>query len=238
MQPSFQLMVGQTRPAPSAPSRGGEAQPLNLAELLARVPGGILTVAGRDDEIAVQGDPADHCFLVLNGCVRVVTLLEDGRRQVNEFPLKDDVFGMEAMTEYTAAAEAVSDRVAVLRVPLRALRAMVHDNPEFARALISVTMSKLRAAQEHMVLLGRKTASERIATFLLEMAGRISADKNGHILLPMSRIDMADHLGLTIETVCRGLSLLRRAGAIAIERSSLEVRDAATLRAAAGHAIH
>ncbi len=98
--------------------------------------------------------------------------------------------------------------------------------------------NQLRAARERMILLSRKTALERIATFLEEMAARLPADSRRNITLPMSRMDIADHLGLTVETVCRGLTQLRRTGAIAPDRQDFRILDRSALDAAVHQTLH
>jgi CRP-like cAMP-binding protein len=101
-----------------------------------------------------------------------------------------------------------------------------------------MTVVSLQTAHSRLLLLGRKTASERIASFLLEMADRLPG-RHAHVVdLPMGRMDVADHLGLTIETVCRILALLRREGMIGIERGSITIRDEAALQQMASEQRH
>lgn len=179
---------------------------------------------GRDEEIVGQGEPAKHCYLVLSGCVRTVRLMEDGRRQVGEFLLAGDLFGWEALGEHQFGAEAVT-RAILLRYPQRRLEALAERDRTLAAGLHALTAGQLRANRERMVLLGRKTAAERIATFLLEMETRLCAEGEAAIELPMPRTDIADYLGLTIETVCRGMAHFRREGYIAVERARIVIRD-------------
>lgn len=191
----------------------------------------------KDDEIYAQGDAARHCYRILSGCVRTVKLMEDGRRQVNEFLLPGDWFGLEALAEHDFAAEAVSSAV-LRRYPRRNVDGLADRDPAIGRWLLELATRQLRGARDRMVTLGRKTASERIAGFLLEMAQRMPRDRNGVVDLPMSRGDIADHLGLTIETVCRSLAQLRREGTIALTRSRLAVRDRPTLQGLASATRH
>jgi CRP/FNR family nitrogen fixation transcriptional regulator len=170
----------------------------------------------RDREIHAQGDQANCCYRIVRGCVRVVKLMEDGRRQISEFLMAGDLLGFDALDTFDFAAEAVTD--VVLRRQAGAV--------------------SLRGAHARLVLLGRKTASERIATFLVEMAERLPPVRPGVLDLPMSRTDVADHLGLTIETVCRVLAALRREGTISIERASVTIRDAAALHQMASEPRH
>ena len=190
-----------------------------------------------DGEIVGQGDRAEFCYRILSGCVRQVTLMEDGRRQVGEFLLAGDLFGFDALATHDFAAEAVSD-VVLRRYPRRRVEALAESHLGLARRLRDLTAENLRTAHGRLMLLGRKTASERIASFLLEMVERLS-ERNDHLMaLPMSRTDMADHLGLTIETVCRVLAHLRRDGTIAIERGAVEIRDRVGLQQMASEPRH
>jgi CRP/FNR family transcriptional regulator, nitrogen fixation regulation protein len=116
--------------------------------------------------------------------------------------------------------------------------ALAERDTALARRLRDLTSVSLRMAHMRLLLLGRKTATERIATFLLEMAERLPRTTARIMDMPMSRTDIADHLGLTIETVCRVLAHLRRDGTVAIERGSIEIRDCAGLQQMASEPRH
>jgi len=131
--------------------------------------------AERDEEIVAQGEAAEHCYLVVSGCVRTVNLMEDGRRQIGEFLFFGDLFGWETRDEHEFAAEAVT-QVTLRRYTRRSLEAIADRDRDFARRMRDLTAGQLRAGREGMVLLGRKTASERIASFLLEVARRMNPD--------------------------------------------------------------
>lgn len=191
----------------------------------------------RDREIHGQGDQAAWCYRVISGCVRVVNLMEDGRRQISEFLMPGDTLGFDALDIYDFAAEAVSD-VVLRRYPRRMVDALAERNVPLARRLRDAISTSLRTAHVRLVLLGRKTASERIASFLLEMVERLPQARANILDLPMSRTDMADHLGLTIETVCRVLGHLRRDSTIAINRSSITIRNTAALEQMASEVRH
>jgi CRP-like cAMP-binding protein len=191
----------------------------------------------RDQEIHGQGEQATSCYRILRGCVRIVKLMEDGRRQIGEFLMAGDLLGFDALDTHDFAAEAVSD-VVLRRYPRRAVETLAERNTALARRLRDVTSVSLRMAHMRLVLLGRKTASERIATFLLEMAERLPHRTARVMDMPMSRTDMADHLGLTIETVCRVLAHLRRDRTIAIERGTIEIRNCAGLQQMASDPRH
>ena len=209
------------------PARRAETHPLEALE-----PGASTLCMEKDHEIYRQGDPAAFCYRILSGTVRTVKLMEDGRRQVAEFLLPGDFFGLDALDEHDLAAEAVSATV-LRRYARRAVEALADDDPTVARALRGLAGTKLRAAREQMMLLGRKTAVERIASFLSDMTARMPHGQDGRIALAMGRADIADHLGLTIETVCRTLACLRRDGVIEMAREAVTIRDARSLHALA-----
>lgn len=179
-------------------------------------------------EIHAQGDGADHCYRVLSGCVRTMRLMADGRRQVGEFLLPSDLLGFDLPDACDLAAEAACDTV-LRRYPARAVEALADRHLALARRLRQLAAESLRRAQERNLLLGRSTATERVASFLAQMAARAPRDGGARIRLPMTRADIADHLGLTIETVCRNLTLLRRERVIATDGAVLEIRDLPTL---------
>ncbi|SEG50424.1 helix-turn-helix domain-containing protein [Bosea lathyri] len=180
-------------------------------------------------EIYAEGDRAAFIYKVASGAIRTSKLLSDGRRQIDAFHLPGDIFGIEAGDEHRFSAEAIGEAtvIAYRRCSLEILAA---NDSVVARQVVTAMMRALERAQNHMLLLGRKSAMEKIATFLLDLAGRIS--ENGQVDLPMSRIDIADHLGLTIETVSRSLTQLERQGAIEVpaHRRSIVLRDTAALR--------
>jgi CRP/FNR family nitrogen fixation transcriptional regulator len=212
-----------------------QASPRDALDLLEQF--GATVSVQRDQEIHGQGEEATSCYRILRGCVRMVKLMEDGRRQIGEFLMAGDLLGFDALETHDFAAEAVSD-VVLRRYPRRMVDALAERNAALARKLRDLTSISLRTAHARLVLLGRKTASERIATFLLEMAERLPQARAGVLDMPMSRTDMADHLGLTIETVCRILALLRRDATVAIERGTVEIRDYASLQQMASEQRH
>jgi CRP/FNR family nitrogen fixation transcriptional regulator len=179
-------------------------------------------------EVYGEGEPADYVYKVVSGVVRTCKLLSDGRRQISSFFLPGDVFGLEATVEHRFTAEAVSD-VSLIFVKRSALTALAARDGEVANELWSAATADLRAAQEHMLLLGRKSAQERLVAFLLEMAERTNGGEA--VDLPMSRLDIADYLGLTIETVSRTITQLENAEAISLPTTRhIRFRDRAALR--------
>lgn len=177
-------------------------------------PVGVQMALRKGEQLFEEGDEADYFYQVVSGAIRSYKLLSDGRRQINAFHLRGDIFGLEADGEHLFSAEALGD-VSVVSYRRCRLDAITRENPAFADKIMTATLRNLARAQAHMLLLGRKTADEKIATFLLDMAGRISRDDE-HFELPMQRSDIADHLGLTIETVSRTLTRFARSGLISL----------------------
>lgn len=175
---------------------------------------GTLQSLERGRALFEDGDPAEYYYKVVSGTVRLFKFLVDGRRQIAGFFFPGDFFGWTVSDSYAYAAEAV-DSVTVLRFPRRAVEALVESHPATARRLISCLAADLTAAQEQMVVLGRKTAEERLATFLSKMVKRCGTGAGGAIALSMTRSDIADYLGLTVETVCRTIHALKASGTIA-----------------------
>jgi CRP-like cAMP-binding protein len=159
--------------------------------------------------------------------------MADGRRQIAEFLLPTDLFGFEADGPRYLAAEAVVDTT-LIRYPRRRIEALAEKDPDFARYLHEMTSSSLRRARERMLLLARKSAPERVATFLEEMAER-TGDEVGALELPMSRLDIADYLGLTLETVSRVLNRMHRDRVITLSSAThIQLPDRETLREIGG----
>jgi CRP/FNR family transcriptional regulator, nitrogen fixation regulation protein len=174
---------------------------------------GMKVAYARNAEIFGEGEPATNVYRVTSGVVRTYRLLADGRRQIADFYLPGDVFGLEAGREHRTSAEAVVDcQLISMRRSHLGERAM-QDNGT-AHKLWALTLHHLRRSEDHMLLLGRKGACERVAWFLLDMSARIPAPNR--IELPMSRQDMADYLGMTIETVSRTMTQLQDDGVIAL----------------------
>jgi CRP/FNR family transcriptional regulator, nitrogen fixation regulation protein len=163
----------------------------------------------KDEEIYGESEPSEYVYQVVRGAVRTYKLLSDGRRQIGAFHLPGDVFGLDAGSTHRLTAEAIADTTVRL-VKRRSLEAAAGSNVQVAHNLWTMTASDLRHAEDHMLLLGRKTAMEKVATFLLEMDRRLA--KAGMMALPMCRRDIGDYLGLTLETVSRALSQLSDQG--------------------------
>ena len=165
---------------------------------------GVAMPFGRNAEVYGEGEAAEYVYKVLSGAVRTYKVLTDGRRQIIGFYLPGDVLGFDTGDEHACSAEAVTDSQIFLVRRSTLFKAAERD-ADIARCLWTLTATELRRSQQHALLL-IKSAQERLAAFLLDMAERLPA-KN-EVELPMSRQDIADHLGLTIETVSRTLTQL------------------------------
>ena len=165
----------------------------------------------KDEEIYGEDEPSEYVYQVISGAVRSYKLLSDGRRQIGAFHLPGDVFGLESGSVHRLAAEAIIDTTVRL-VKRCSLEQAAGIDVKVARNLWAMTARDLRHAEDHMLLLGRKTAMERVATFLLEMDRRLAVA--GMMALPMCRRDIGDYLGLTLETVSRALSQLQAQGVL------------------------
>ncbi len=166
----------------------------------------------RNVEIYGEGEPADHVYKVVSGAARSYKILDDGRRQIGAFYLPGDIFGLEAGEKHHCSTEAITNS-SILVIRRSSLVRLADRDSEVARQLWAMTARELERVQNHMLLLIR-SAQERVACFLLEMAERLSgADV---IDLPMPRQDIADSLGLTIETISRTLTHLETTAAIAV----------------------
>jgi len=172
-------------------------------------------------EIYAEGDPSGSLYQVVTGVVRIYRLLADGRRQICAFHMPGETFGFEVDAERHFFADAVTT------VRLRVIRPG-HDI-EVSRNLLAMALRALSRAQDHLLTLGRTDALGRVAGFLLEMSERQDAHEQDTIDLPMSRIDIADYLGLTIETVSRALAKLKDARVIRLSSA----RQVVVLRKAA-----
>jgi CRP/FNR family transcriptional regulator, nitrogen fixation regulation protein len=169
----------------------------------------------RNAEIYGESEPADYLYKVVSGTVRTYKVLNDGRRQIGAFYFPGDIFGLETGDEHVFSAEAITDSK-VLVIKRSAVVSLAARDNEVARQLWTLTSRELRRVQDHILLL-IKTAEERVVSFLLEMAARRPGANA--VELPMSRQDIADYLGLTIETVSRTLSQLEDTAAIELPSS-------------------
>ena len=172
-----------------------------------------------------EGDELTSVYEIVRGMLRLVKLLPDGRRQITGFLSAGHLLGLapEGVSVYTA--EAVTE-VTLCRYGRAAFERLIDEVPGFAKRLLAATSHELRVAQEQMLLLGRKTATEKVASFLLLIANEQAGNDVQEMDLPMTRCDIADYLGLTIETVSRTLTKLKQDGLIALPSPTrIEFRD-------------
>lgn len=160
-----------------------------------------------------EGDPAKVLYTITRGAMMIYKMTSDGRRQITGFLFKGDLLGLTLAGRYAYSAEAIT-KCALYRYPILKVQELVRRYPAIEQRLCRITRQELVEAQEQMLLLGRKSARERVASFLLKLA-RQSADR-GHaeseIFVPMTRAMIGDYVGLTTETVSRTLAEFRRDG--------------------------
>ncbi len=205
----------------------GDADLARLGELAEVV------TLGAEAVLTREGDPAPYVFNITSGSLRVYKLLPDGRRQITGFLFAGDFLGLVIGEFYVFSAEAI-EPTTVCRFRKGPFRALVESSPPLEHALLHRTSHELAAAQNQMLLLGRKTAIERLASFLLDLPGHDPARPTapGHVRLPMRRGEIADYLGLTIETVSRVLTRMKAQGIISMpSQNDLIVERAELLRA-------
>ena len=176
--------------------------------------GGLAMSFARNAEIYAEGETAGYVYKVISGVVRVSKLLPDGRRQISAFHMPGEMFGFEADELHHASAEAVVP-VKVVAYKWEGVLGTEKQSASFVRELLSLTVLGLRHTQDHLLLLGRKNALERLAEFLLEMSARMGG--SAVLELAMPRHDIADYLGLTLETVSRMFAELKEMGQIKLE---------------------
>lgn len=177
----------------------------------------------RGQTLIEEGEPATDFFNVTCGTAKLFKLLRDGRQQVTGFAAPGHFLGLAVSHVYAFSAIAI-EPLRLCRFSRRRLQAVLTDFPALERKLLQTACNELATAQEQMLLLGRKTARERVASFLLSRLPVAACCKAGdQIRLPMTRGEIADYLGLTIETVSRMFSLFRKEGGIALPLHDLVV---------------
>lgn len=164
-----------------------------------------------------EGDQVDWLYQVTTGVVRLTRLLIDGRRQVISFGYPGDFVGFPSGDAHHTDCEALTD--VRLQPYSRSSLENAHDDPALHKVLVQAALHEISGMQDHCMMLGRKSASEKVASFLNVLAERVGEDIGNYkqFQLPMSRSDIADFLGLTTETVCRTLTQLRKSKIIAID---------------------
>jgi CRP/FNR family nitrogen fixation transcriptional regulator len=204
-------------PAPGGPPAAGLALTGPVLHVLA------------DSAIYAEGDEARLFYKVVSGVVRTCRFLNDGRRQIEAFHVAGDVFGLDVAAARRLSAEAVSD-CTLIGYRRHGLETLAAADTALAGQLLSYALRCVERAQDHAMLLGRSSAAQKVAIFLLEMADRMPIGET--IDLAMTRQDIADYLGLTIETVSRTLSQFERDALIARPSARrIRLNNRAALRA-------
>jgi CRP/FNR family nitrogen fixation transcriptional regulator len=186
---------------------------------------------GCDQEICGEACPAVYWFRVISGGARQCVTRADGRRQIVELLLPGDFFGFCTRDEYDFSVEAVAQGTRIACYPRQRIEATAERDPALARELRMLAFEAISRTQAQLLIIGLLTATEKVAGFLLAMSGRLSVGPADVVALPFSRYDIADYLAISVETVSRSLTELRRRGLIAfagtrrvriIDRNSLE----------------
>jgi CRP/FNR family transcriptional regulator, nitrogen fixation regulation protein len=187
-------------------------QPKRLDKLASIV---VVRKCHRGQEICCQGQPAKYWYRVTSGTARRCVTRPDGRRQIVELLLPGDFFGFTTRHEYDSTVEAVAEDTIVASYPRRRVEMLAEADPQLSREIRQVMFEALSRLQTQLMILGRITATEKVSSFLLTMAERLSDQTLDRVDLPISRYDIADYLGLSVETVCRSLTSKKR-GLIAL----------------------
>jgi len=192
----------------------------DVPAILAQARPSVVSFYRANEVIYAQGEAAGPLYLVEYGTVRICRLTADGRRQVSAFHFAGEIFGFESGAEHQSFAESVDG------VGIRVLRPL--SSSGLGAGVLAVALKTLARVQDHLLLLGRMNAAEKMAAFLLDLRERQHSDR--FIDLSMQRNDIADYLGLTFETVSRILRVLKEAKAIRVPSvSRIEILDAAAL---------
>jgi CRP/FNR family transcriptional regulator len=209
-------MAMRLQPVPAAPA---SVDPLDRLGAAAKFE--------KNRTIYFEGDEAEHCYRVKSGTVRLCKVTEDGRRQIAAFLTAGDLFGWTDQGFYGFSAEAVTD-VTLEKFSRARIEDAVKAVPALGRRVLTLLSTQLASAHDHLLLLGRMTAAERIASFLLDLVRR--QHKGGSVALAMCRKDVADYLGLTVETVSRTMSALKRKGIISFaEPENVQLKQSGAL---------
>ncbi len=193
------------------------------------------------ETLFIEGDPADSLYIITDGCVKLYKMMLDGRRQITGFLNRSDFLGLALRDTYSYSAEAVAPST-LCRFPKERLERLLDDFPRMERRLLGIASNELASAQDQMLLLGRKTAEEKVASFLwllrrrAEIKVKMAVEMDPDLIeLPMTRTDIADYLGLTIETVSRSFSALKKRRVVAFDNPHrIEIVDTDELMELAG----
>lgn len=219
---------------PSQPD--GQARMLSVWGSRRRTPAAMFdTVAAftsyrRGEEIYRRSDPTDHWYRLVSGVAKKYTVTADGRQQIVEFLLPDDFFGFGAGRAHQFIVEAVAGRTVVACYPRDKMEALITRDPGAARLLREVAFEQIARSQLRLLALVRMGAQQRVGAFLIEMSERLCKEPAEPLLLPMSRYEIADYVGLSVEAVSRALTSLKYAGIIRLSGTrSINIVDRDTL---------
>ena len=168
----------------------------------------------RGQEICGQGRSVEHWYFLISGAARRCAIRSDGRRQIVDLLLPGDFFGLAFGDQSDATIEAVAENTVVASYPRPRIEVLAESDPKIARELWDIAFKALSRMETQLLILGRITALEKVGSFLLEMSARLSNGDTERVALPISRYDIADYLGVSVETVSRALSHLKQRGAI------------------------
>ena len=211
---------------------------LTPEQLVALARSSVKHKAPQGEELVADAEPVERYSNVMSGIVKLSKTLSDGRQQIVGLQFAPDFVGRPFRSESALTAEAATV-VELCSFPRQAVERMMEDQPDFEHRLLQQTLKELDQARDWMVTLGRKTAAEKVASFLLMIVRNVnpapSSDHRRIFDLPLSRGEIADFLGLTIETVSRQLTRLRTEGVIHIEGTRhVTVKNLDRLTAQAG----
>ncbi|HWV81138.1 MAG TPA: helix-turn-helix domain-containing protein [Hyphomicrobiaceae bacterium] len=198
---------------------------------------GLVHLSNRED-LFLEGDEASHVYEVMSGVVCLYRIMPDGGRHILAFRFPGDIVGLCSPANYGYNAQAVGD-ARVRRISRAGLERMIDERADFARKLLRMAAAELNAMRDHLTCLASKSAEAKVADFLLMLIERSTARAGADVVvdLPMTRTDIGDYLGLTIETVSRTISKMRRSGIIDLPRTTrVVVRSEERLAELAGAA--
>jgi len=181
---------------------------------------GVIHLDGRED-LFLEGDEASHVYEVTDGVVCLYRIMPDGNRHILAFRFPGDIVGLCSPSNYGYNAQAVGD-TRVRRISRAGLERMIDEQPNLARKMLRMAAAELNGMRDHLTCLASKSAEAKVADFLLMLADRSASRAAGAVVvnLPMTRTDIGDYLGLTIETVSRTISKMRRTGVIDLPRTT------------------
>ena len=172
----------------------------------------------KGDYLFSEGDEANFVFIIFSGVIQLDKLLADGRRQITGFLFKGDLLGLAKDGIYTCSAEAISD-VQICKFKLVEFENLIEEFPELEHQLLKIARNELAEIQQQLLLLGRKTAIERLASFIISLSDRavIRGEPDTPVSISMTRNSIGDYLGLTTESVSRSMTRLKKFGAIFVD---------------------